>query len=196
MLRYGVGQYYKPHMDTLRDEIAGARVATVLLYLNGASLAVSLCPILRVHAIQRQALVDRWSSCSTHRHHHRRHHSCATPLYCCVLSNFYYHTMQAKPTAVFVCTPCVYADVEEGGETAFSDSSNKAWVNASLAGTLGRNLSACARNHVAFKPTKVCDGVGGRWCVCGCGRPLVCVPCACRGASGAGMARSTSHDTP
>jgi len=34
VLRYGIGQQYKPHMDTLHDETAGARVATVLLYLN------------------------------------------------------------------------------------------------------------------------------------------------------------------
>lgn len=36
VLRYGVGQQYKPHMDTLRDEEAGPRVCTILMYLNGA----------------------------------------------------------------------------------------------------------------------------------------------------------------
>lgn len=35
VLRYGVGQEYKPHMDTLHAEDAGPRVATVLIYLNG-----------------------------------------------------------------------------------------------------------------------------------------------------------------
>ncbi|MEW5315416.1 MAG: hypothetical protein WDW38_006847 [Sanguina aurantia] len=34
LLRYGVGQFYKVHSDTLRDDEAGIRVATVLLYLN------------------------------------------------------------------------------------------------------------------------------------------------------------------
>eukprot|EP00877_Chromochloris_zofingiensis_P008230 jgi/Chrzof1/3660/Cz13g04040.t1 len=34
VLRYGVGQEYKPHMDTLHAEDAGPRVATVLIYLN------------------------------------------------------------------------------------------------------------------------------------------------------------------
>lgn len=36
MLRYGQGQYYKAHMDVLSDEVAGPRVCTILLYLNGA----------------------------------------------------------------------------------------------------------------------------------------------------------------
>lgn len=35
VLRYGHMQTYKPHMDTLGDDEAGARVATVLLYLSG-----------------------------------------------------------------------------------------------------------------------------------------------------------------
>lgn len=35
VLRYGLGQQYKPHMDTIRDPVAGIRVATVLMYLNG-----------------------------------------------------------------------------------------------------------------------------------------------------------------
>lgn len=34
VLRYGQGQQYKPHMDSLRDDEAGPRVCTVLLYLN------------------------------------------------------------------------------------------------------------------------------------------------------------------
>lgn len=34
VLRYGLGQQYKPHMDSLRDEESGPRVCTVLLYLN------------------------------------------------------------------------------------------------------------------------------------------------------------------
>jgi len=34
VLRYGIGQFYKVHADTLRDEEAGVRVATVLIYLN------------------------------------------------------------------------------------------------------------------------------------------------------------------
>ncbi len=33
MLRYGIGQFYKVHADTLRDPEAGVRVATVLVYL-------------------------------------------------------------------------------------------------------------------------------------------------------------------
>lgn len=35
VLRYGLGQEYKPHMDTLKDNDAGPRVCTVLMYLNG-----------------------------------------------------------------------------------------------------------------------------------------------------------------
>lgn len=35
VLRYGFGQQYRPHMDTLRDDDAGPRVCTVLMYLNG-----------------------------------------------------------------------------------------------------------------------------------------------------------------
>lgn len=35
MLRYGVGQQYKRHMDSLQDDLAGPRVCTVLMYLNG-----------------------------------------------------------------------------------------------------------------------------------------------------------------
>ncbi|GIL88965.1 hypothetical protein Vretimale_16243 [Volvox reticuliferus] len=34
ILRYGLGQQYKVHADTLRDDEAGVRVATVLIYLN------------------------------------------------------------------------------------------------------------------------------------------------------------------
>ncbi|KXZ43534.1 hypothetical protein GPECTOR_88g477 [Gonium pectorale] len=34
VLRYGLGQQYKVHADTLRDDEAGVRVATVLIYLN------------------------------------------------------------------------------------------------------------------------------------------------------------------
>lgn len=34
VLRYGLGQEYKPHMDTLKDNDAGPRVCTVLMYLN------------------------------------------------------------------------------------------------------------------------------------------------------------------
>jgi prolyl 4-hydroxylase len=34
VLRYGIGQFYKVHADTLRDDEAGVRVATVLVYLN------------------------------------------------------------------------------------------------------------------------------------------------------------------
>jgi prolyl 4-hydroxylase len=34
VLRYARGQYYKEHMDTLHDEVAGPRIATILLYLN------------------------------------------------------------------------------------------------------------------------------------------------------------------
>uniref|UniRef100_A0A7S0X1H1 procollagen-proline 4-dioxygenase n=1 Tax=Chlamydomonas leiostraca TaxID=1034604 RepID=A0A7S0X1H1_9CHLO len=34
VLRYGIGQFYRVHSDTLRDEQAGVRVATVLIYLN------------------------------------------------------------------------------------------------------------------------------------------------------------------
>lgn len=40
VLRYGHMQTYKPHMDTLGDDEAGARVATVLLYLSGEQGAV------------------------------------------------------------------------------------------------------------------------------------------------------------
>jgi prolyl 4-hydroxylase len=36
VLRYGRGQFYKKHYDSLGDEKAGARVATVLMYLKGA----------------------------------------------------------------------------------------------------------------------------------------------------------------
>ncbi len=35
VLRYGRGQFYKKHYDSLGDEKAGARVATVLMYLRG-----------------------------------------------------------------------------------------------------------------------------------------------------------------
>jgi hypothetical protein len=35
VLRYGHGQFYKKHYDSLGDEKAGARVATVLMYLRG-----------------------------------------------------------------------------------------------------------------------------------------------------------------
>jgi len=34
VLRYGIGQEYKVHMDTLSDDAAGPRIATVLMYLN------------------------------------------------------------------------------------------------------------------------------------------------------------------
>ncbi|KAL6745323.1 hypothetical protein V8C86DRAFT_2981497 [Haematococcus lacustris] len=34
VLRYGIGQSYKMHADTLKDPVAGVRVATVLIYLN------------------------------------------------------------------------------------------------------------------------------------------------------------------
>lgn len=34
VLRYGIGQFYKVHADTLKDDEAGVRVATVLVYLN------------------------------------------------------------------------------------------------------------------------------------------------------------------
>ncbi|GAX76930.1 hypothetical protein CEUSTIGMA_g4377.t1 [Chlamydomonas eustigma] len=34
VLRYGIGQFYRVHADTLRDPEAGVRVATVLVYLN------------------------------------------------------------------------------------------------------------------------------------------------------------------
>ena len=37
VLRYGIGQFYKVHADTLRDDEAGVRVATVLVYLNEPS---------------------------------------------------------------------------------------------------------------------------------------------------------------
>jgi hypothetical protein len=46
----------------------------------------------------------------------------------------------------------VAADVPEGGETAFPDSSH--WVDSSLPGKLGP-FSPCARGAVAFKPRKV-----------------------------------------
>ena len=36
ILRYAVGQYYKVHGDNLVDDTAGARVATILIYLNDA----------------------------------------------------------------------------------------------------------------------------------------------------------------
>jgi hypothetical protein len=35
VLRYGFGQQYKPHMDSLSDDVAGPRLCTILLYLNG-----------------------------------------------------------------------------------------------------------------------------------------------------------------
>lgn len=35
VLRYGLGQEYKRHMDSLQDDVAGPRVCTVLMYLNG-----------------------------------------------------------------------------------------------------------------------------------------------------------------
>jgi hypothetical protein len=35
VLRYGEGQQYKPHMDSLSDDVAGPRLCTILLYLNG-----------------------------------------------------------------------------------------------------------------------------------------------------------------
>lgn len=35
VLRYGLGQQYKRHMDTLADDVAGPRVCTILMYLNG-----------------------------------------------------------------------------------------------------------------------------------------------------------------
>lgn len=34
VLRYGIGQFYKVHGDTLKDHDAGVRVCTVLIYLN------------------------------------------------------------------------------------------------------------------------------------------------------------------
>lgn len=34
VLRYGLGQEYKRHMDSLQDDVAGPRVCTVLMYLN------------------------------------------------------------------------------------------------------------------------------------------------------------------
>eukprot|EP00882_Tetradesmus_deserticola_P023404 GHRQ01025467.1.p1 GENE.GHRQ01025467.1~~GHRQ01025467.1.p1 ORF type:complete len:288 (+),score=44.69 GHRQ01025467.1:151-1014(+) len=34
VLRYGEGQQYKPHMDSLSDDVAGPRLCTILLYLN------------------------------------------------------------------------------------------------------------------------------------------------------------------
>eukprot|EP00775_Hariotina_reticulata_P005585 gene5585-5824_t len=42
VLRYGLGQQYKPHMDSLRDQVAGPRVCTVLLYLNGEMTLYSI----------------------------------------------------------------------------------------------------------------------------------------------------------
>ena len=33
ILRYGIGQYYHQHTDSLPNDIAGPRVATLLIYL-------------------------------------------------------------------------------------------------------------------------------------------------------------------
>jgi hypothetical protein len=38
VLRYGQGQQYRVHMDTLHTEEGGPRVATVLMYLAGDAL--------------------------------------------------------------------------------------------------------------------------------------------------------------
>jgi prolyl 4-hydroxylase len=43
VLRYGYQQSYKPHMDSLVDDEAGARVATVLLYLSGKGVGGDVC---------------------------------------------------------------------------------------------------------------------------------------------------------
>lgn len=48
VLRYGHGQYYKKHYDSLDNEEAGPRVVTVLMYLRGARLAAACASCCRV----------------------------------------------------------------------------------------------------------------------------------------------------
>jgi hypothetical protein len=43
VLRYGLGQEYKRHMDTLHDDDAGPRVCTILMYLNGKHACMPAC---------------------------------------------------------------------------------------------------------------------------------------------------------
>lgn len=50
MLRYGVGQYYKEHMDVISDHEAGARACTVLMYLNGGIACILAASSIRAMA--------------------------------------------------------------------------------------------------------------------------------------------------
>ncbi|GFR49468.1 hypothetical protein Agub_g11528 [Astrephomene gubernaculifera] len=66
ILRYGLGQQYKVHSDTLRDEQAGLRVATVLIYLNEPEAGGETAfPTSRwVHPSLTQRLGANFSDCA------------------------------------------------------------------------------------------------------------------------------------
>jgi hypothetical protein len=92
VLRYGYLQSYKPHMDTLGDDVSGPRVATVLLYLSGGG-----CIICGGDYII----------------HHLTFGMPAAGL-------LVWLSFVAWP--IIRCPNPKTADVEEGGETAFPDS--------------------------------------------------------------------------
>lgn len=65
VLRYGLGQEYKRHMDTLHDDDAGPRVCTILMYLNGeqscmhAELCCDHAHVLQQHLVLAQSAQDK-----------------------------------------------------------------------------------------------------------------------------------------
>lgn len=156
VLRYGLGQQYKPHMDTLQDEVSGPRVCTVLMYLNGEHLvtpchtAAWVCTWCwqlskRVELLSGQPATGA-SAAPTANHLRAAWQQCGSRLHATWLLQ----------------TPCVAAmltatDVVEGGETAFPDSNH--WVDASQRERLGP-VSPCARGALAFKPKKVGAAAG------------------------------------
>lgn len=97
VLRYSVGQQYKPHMDVLNAEEAGPRMCTVLLYLNGegaGSNEADRQPATHSNQAAPRQLAAR----------------AALPSRCM------WHSQHGCAAAA--------ADVEEGGETAFPDSNH------------------------------------------------------------------------
>lgn len=92
MLRYGIGQFYKVHSDTLRDEVAGPRVSALDEWTCRAlrMLRPSKCMQLLLVAACCRALMDMHMSTAPSE-----------------------HMVQVATILIYLNEP------EEGGETAF-----------------------------------------------------------------------------